>query len=159
MADARSRHDAAVRRGRRIAIVVFGLIVSGITAIWTFQIIRQVWFTDRAPSATVDCREGLRSLVDSVRRARQAAAAETGGEQLALARFRAALDDSWRLRGAVGRACESDPAAQKALAELDRLRFAEEHAVRYESVDLAKRRRRVHALENELTGAGKPQGP
>jgi hypothetical protein len=158
MADAPSRFDIARRRGRRVGVVVFGLIVSGITANFSLQIIREVWFAEPAPAA-IGCHDGMRSLVESVRRARQAAAAETGGERPALARFRAELESTWRLRGAIGHACGSDPAALRALAEIDRLRFAEEHAVRYEAVDLAQRRRRVHALDSELSGAGKPIGP
>jgi hypothetical protein len=153
-----SRQRAAERRGRRIGIVIFGLIVSGITANFSIQIIRQVWFGEPGP-ARIGCTEGQRSLVESVRRARQAAAAETGGERLALARFRGELESAWRLRGAIGDACASDPAALRALAEIDRLRFAEEHAVRYEAVDLAQRRRRVHSIESTLPQASKPNDP
>jgi hypothetical protein len=142
------RIESAKRRGRRFAIVVFGLIVGGITALWALQIIGQVWFPEVA--GTVDCREGLRSLVDSVRRARTAAAEETGGERRAMARFRAELEEAWSRRPAIGAACESDPDSRRALADVDRLRFAEEHAVRYEAVDLARRRRRVQALEKEF---------
>lgn len=153
-----SRYDAARRRGRRVGLVIFGLIVSGITANFSIQIIRQVWFEKPVPAA-IGCAEGQRSLVDSVRRARLAAAAETGGERVALARFRGELQGAWRLRGAIGDACASDPAALRALAEIDRLRFAEEHAVRYEAVDLAGRRRRVRALDSALPQPSKPNDP
>jgi hypothetical protein len=152
------RVEIARRRGRRIGIAVFGTLVSLITAIWALQIIRQVWFPAPEP-AEVDCREGLRSLIDSVRRARGAAAAETGGERQALARFRSELTDTWRLRSAIGQACRSDAAATRALSEIDRWRFAEEHAVRYESVDLARRRRRVQSLESDLPAAGRAATP
>jgi hypothetical protein len=145
------RVELARRRGRRIGIVVFALLVSGTTAIWTLQIIRQVWFP--RVSEQVECRQGLRTLLDSVRRARGAAAAETGGERRALGRFRQELDGHWRYRPAIGEACKGDLLALAFLADIDRLRFAEEHAVRYEAVDLAQRRRRVQALERELWGA------
>ena len=135
-----------------MALVVFGTIVSAITALWSLQIIRQVWFDESAEA--VECRPGLRALIDSVRRARTAAAEEGGGERQALARFRAEVEDAWRLRSSVGRACRSDRAALLALPEVDRLRYAEEHAVRYEAVDLAHRRRRVRELEKQLWGSG-----
>jgi hypothetical protein len=156
--DPSPRLEIARRRGRRVAIALFGTVVSLLTAIWTLQIIRQVWFPSPVPE-TVECREGLRSLVESVRRARAAAAAETGGERRALAGFRSELSDAWRLREAIGRACRSDAEATRALGEIDRLRFAEEHAVRYESVDLARRRRRVQNLESDILPAGKSLTP
>jgi hypothetical protein len=150
--------DIARRRGRRVGIVLFRTIVSGITAIWALQIIDQVWFEKPNPS-DIGCQDGMRSLVDSVRRARRAAAAETGGERQALARFRGELADAWQLRAAIGQACSSDPEATRTLGEIDRLSYAEEHAVRYESVDLAGRRRRVQPLENDLSSTGNDDKP
>jgi hypothetical protein len=156
--DPSPRLEIARRRGRRVAIGLFGGVVSLLTAIWAIQIIVQVWFPTPVP-ASVDCRDGMRSLVDSVRSARSAAAAETGGERRALARFRSELAETWRLREAIGQACRSDAEATRALGEIDRLRFAEEHAVRYESVDLARRRRRIQTIENDLPPAGKAGTP
>lgn len=150
MADA-SPAEVARRRGRRVGIALFATIVSTMTGIWTVQIIRQVWFPEPV-EARVDCREGLRALIASVARARAAAAAEAGGERQAMARFRAELDPAWRLRDAIGRACEPDRQAMRALGDIDRLRYAEEHAVRYGAVDLAQRRRRVQELERTLLG-------
>jgi hypothetical protein len=87
----------------------------------------------------------------AIRRARQAAAAEIQGERPALKRFRTALEPEWRSREATAQACRGDSAAVAALSDLDALRYAEEHAVRYEAVALAKQRRRSDAIRRELT--------
>jgi hypothetical protein len=86
----------------------------------------------------------------AIRRARVAAAEEIHGERPALERFRSALGPEWRSREATARACQGDPAAIAALSDLDALRYAEEHAVRYEAVALAKQRRRSDAIRREL---------
>jgi hypothetical protein len=88
----------------------------------------------------------------AIRRARGAAAEEITGERPALQRFRDALSPEWQSRGAVSQSCQGDPAAIAALSDLDALRYAEEHAVRYEAVALAKQRRRSDAIRRELTG-------
>jgi hypothetical protein len=141
--------ERARKRGRRIAWVLFAAIVIGIVLTWTVQIIQQVFF--RPPTAaTMECRPGVLGLITAVRRARQAADAEIGGERAAVARFREALDPEWSGRDALTAACQSDPLGQRALREVDRLRYAEEHATRYEAVDLAPRRRGIAKLEREL---------
>jgi len=56
--------------------------------------------------------------------------------------------------------CGQDPKARAALTEIDALRYAEEHAVRYEAVGLAPQRRRVQALnEFESDGQKSPALP
>ena len=144
-----TRPGASRGWGRRLGLVLFGLIVSGLTLIWSIQIIRQVWFPEAGPLER-DCRTGTRSLIVALDRARKAAAAETGDERAALARFRAQLDPEWQMRAALERACQSDPAQAHSLQNVIQLRYAEEHAVRYEAVDLARLRRRVYALEPGL---------
>ena len=135
--------------------MIFIAVVSGLTALWAGQIVQQV-MGDGGGTASVDCRPGVRALIDAVRRARRAAAKETGGEKQALARFRAALAPAWRVRPDLNAACAGDPAASKALKEIDLLRYAEEHAVRYEAAELARRRRRVLAIETSLFAPGGP---
>jgi hypothetical protein len=137
------------RRGRRIGIAVFGVLVASFTIVCSAQIILQTW-PSAAPRTDVDCRSGLVALIEAVRRARQAAAAETGGERAALARFRAALQPEWSYRPSLEQRCRPEKRTLRALEELDRLVYAEEHAVRYEAIDLARRRRRVKALEETL---------
>ncbi len=125
------------------------MVVSALTALWAGQIVQQV-LVHPPPEAPTECRPGVRALIDAVRRARHAAAEETGGEKQSLARFRAALAPAWRVRPDLSAACAGDPAASQALREVDLLRYAEEHAVRYEAAELALRRRRVLAIEASL---------
>jgi hypothetical protein len=139
----------AARKGSRVAIALFALVVAGATAIWTLQIVRQVWWPPFRESP-VDCRTGLGGLARAVTRARLAAARESGDERAALARFRAALEPEWATRQGVEVRCRGDVEALRSLKDLDALRYAEEHAVRYEAVGLASLRRRVEAVERKL---------
>lgn len=135
------RVEALCRRGRRAGLIAYAVVVGGFTVVCAAQIIYQVWGPRAGPRAPVDCRIGVERLVTAVRRARKAGEAETGGERAAVTRFRAALRPEWDGRAALGRACQGDRVALRALGDTDRLRYAEEHAVRYESVELARRRR------------------
>jgi hypothetical protein len=144
------------RRGRRVGIAVFALLVSSFTFVCTAQIILQTW-APAAPRNDIDCRSGLVALIAAVRRARQAAADETHGERAALERFRASLQPEWSRRPSLNELCRPDKQTSRALEELDRLVYAEEHAVRYEATDLARRRRRVKALEESLLRDEQPK--
>ena len=147
------------RLGRRIGIAVFGLIVSGVTATWTIQILFAV-FAPPVAAMAKECRGGSRELLTAVRRASLAAAAESGDERAALGRFRAALEPEWSTRASLDSLCAADKQASLALAEIDALRYAEEHAVRYEAVGLAPQRRRVQALyQFESDGPKRPAPP
>jgi hypothetical protein len=147
------------RLGRRIGIAVFGLIVGGATLVWTIQILYAV-FAPPVYAVAKDCRGGTRDLLTAVRRASLAAAAETGDERAALSRFRAGLEPEWSTRASLDTVCRGDQQAQASLAEIDALRYAEEHAVRYEAVGLAPQRRRVQALyQLESDGPLRPAPP
>jgi hypothetical protein len=147
------------RLGRRIGIAVFSLIVSGATATWTIQILFAV-FAPPVQAVATECRGGTRGLLVAVRRARLAAAFESGDERAALGRFRAALEPEWSTRTSLDAVCRSDAKARAALTEIDALRYAEEHAVRYEAVGLAPQRRRVQALNDfESDGQKSPALP
>jgi hypothetical protein len=139
------------RRGRTLGVVVFSAIVASFIGICTVQICSQVW----APAITTlaECRPGIATLRDALEQARLAAA-QAEGERAALARFRALVSEPWKLEPAVARACASDRAGSEALQELVRLRYAEEHAVRYEASDLAARRRQVNELIPRLKADG-----
>jgi hypothetical protein len=137
------------RNGRRVGIAIFCAIVVCATASWTYQILRAV-FSPKIVTVATECGAGTRSLLVAVRRARVAAASESGDERAALARFRAALEPEWDSRASLESVCGPDAKTQAALAEIDALRYAEEHAVRYEAVGLAPQRRRVQALYDTL---------
>jgi len=159
MASAKPNLTPGQRVGRRIGIAVFALIVGGTTAIWTIQILYAV-FAPPVLAVATDCRGGTRDLLIAVRRASLAAAAESGDERAALGSFRAALEPEWSRRASLDTLCGNDPKAQAALAEIDALRYAEEHAVRYEAVGLAPQRRRVQALyQFESDGQKSPARP
>ena len=144
-----SSQKSAQRRGRALGAAVLFVIVTTFTVVCSIQIIQQAW---RAPAsnAAVDCRPGIEGLISAVRRARVAAANGTGGEREAIQRFREALLPEWAARGALEGRCQGDPEAVRALGEVDRLRYAEEHALRYEALDVAGRRRAVERIAQKL---------
>jgi hypothetical protein len=141
--------DVARRRGRAAGIAVFAVIVTAFTAVCSAQILWQVWAPEVTPT-DVECRPGAVQLVEAVHRARSAAAATGGYEREALARFRSALEPEWTWRPALEIRCHDDPEALRALQEIDRFRYAEEHAVRYDAASLSRLRRRMKALQTEL---------
>jgi hypothetical protein len=124
-----------------VGIAVFGLLVAAFTVVCSVQICLQVWSPTIVPTS-VGCSAGTLALVDAIEAAR-VASADQAEEHAALARFRGALASAWAHRPALEQSCASDPAAIRRLHAVDRLRYAEEHAVRYGAVDLAKRRQEV----------------
>ena len=140
-----------LRRGRRFGLGLYAAVVVVPVAIWTGQILEQVW-RPQGTDTGARCRGGIRALIRAVRRARTAAGAELGGERPALERFRAALEPEWRSRPELGQVCRSDREGQGALKTVDLYRYAEEHALRYEARDVARLRRDVRKLEVRLFG-------
>jgi hypothetical protein len=119
------------------------------TLVWTYQIMDQIFFRPSG-AAPASCDRGLLDLLRAVDRARQAARQENAGERQSLARFRDALDPEWQARPALDVLCRAVPRDAGRLRELDALRYAEEHAVRYEATALARQRQRARELEREL---------
>jgi hypothetical protein len=162
----RGASPSARRRGRRIATGVFWAITAAVALASAVQVTRQVLFDPcpgglsctgaPAPASMKTCREGLLALHAAVERARRAAAG-TDGEDAALARFRAALTPEWGYRDDVAGACRGAAEDEGALDAIERLRYAEEHAVRREAGELAPLRRRVEAIvDRELSRPGTP---
>jgi hypothetical protein len=137
--------DRRRRIGQRVGIVVFAAIFSGSTLLWTIQILTTVWSS--APPSPAGCSAGTASLERAMTRARQVYQAEAGeeDERAALARYRSALLPEWAQEKAVKAACEHEEAGKKRLKDVIALRYAEEHAVRYESLGLAPQRRKLGA--------------
>ncbi|HYP87626.1 MAG TPA: hypothetical protein VEQ59_05725 [Polyangiaceae bacterium] len=129
--------------GRRVGVVIFTAIFAGATLLWTVQILQTVWGT--APPSARGCAGGTARLEEAVERARLAYAVQAGDEdeRAALARYRGALEPEWNERKAIEAACAGDDAGRKHLKDVIALRYAEEHAVRYESLGLAPLRRRL----------------
>jgi hypothetical protein len=130
--------------GRRVGTAVFGLLFASATLVWSLEILSAVWGS--APPSPDGCARGTESLERAIERARSAYALGAGDEdeRTALSRFRSALEPEWAQRKAVEAACKGDRVAEKHLRDVVALRYAEEHAVRYESLDLAPLRRRIH---------------
>lgn len=131
------------RIGRRAGVAVFAGIFAGATLLWTIQILTAVW--GGAPPSAAGCAEGTARLEQAIARARSVWAAHSGDqdERAALATYRNALEPEWNEQKGVEAACRGDEAGRKRLKDVVALRYAEEHAVRYESLGLAPLRRRL----------------
>jgi hypothetical protein len=152
-ADAAPRADAAGAaraRGRRIAMTVYYTMVVLVGGAAAVQITRQVMFSPGPPAPYSTCHEGLRALSTALSRARDAAAGSDGGEDAALARFRSALHPEWTFRDGVAARCRPSAEDAGTLDAIERLRYAEEHAVRREAGELAPLRRKVQTIVDQL---------
>jgi hypothetical protein len=128
--------------------VVFALLVAVPTAVWSIQIMIAVWWPEAGKTA-VGCRQGLERLLFAVERARTAAEREEGGERRATERFRSSLLPEWDGRAGLEALC-TGPEEAGMLKAIDALRYAEEHAVRYEATALSEQRARGRALAARL---------
>ena len=145
---ARPTVPRGVRLGRRLGIALFAALVSVPTVVWSLQIMRVVWSPSPGPTPA-SCQKGQLGLIHAVDRARTAAGLATASERESLARFRDALEPEWLSRPNLDDLCQA-PRERKILREIDSLRYAEEHAVRYEATALARDRKRARDLEREL---------
>ncbi len=136
---------SARRRGRRAAFAAYWVAVVGFILVSAAQITQQVWAPATA-GQPASCKDGLRALAQAIDRAREAAEATDVDEDGALERYRAALLPTWAARDEVASACRGDKKLHAALDAIDRLRYAEEHAVRREAAELAPLRRTVREL-------------
>jgi len=151
-----SRRDlspAELRRGKRIAAVVFLTVVAAWVVLTSSQIIQQVLFPEVVPSPYPTCEAGLKHLDAALDRARHAAGEGDEDPDEALSRFRASLEPEWRYLEGIRVSCKSE-SGLRGLDALERLRYAEEHAVRREAASLAGLRRRVDL--GPPTGASTP---
>lgn len=141
--------ERANRLGRRLANVLFTLLVGTFTVVCSAEVLSQGFFSSGVSTVT-DCRTGLKDLARSLHRAREATTTAEQNERSRLERFRVSLLPEWQGRDQVQRKCASDAWGKRAFYQIERLRWAEEHAVRYESADLAPSRQYVLAIENAL---------
>jgi len=118
------------------------------------QVVRQAFFPPEpnGPAPFSTCRDGLHALYAAIELGREAArqANESGdgssGEETALARYREAVEPTWRFRDQVQRLCRSAPEQEGALDAIERLRYAEEHGVRSQAEELSSLRRRARQI-------------
>lgn len=137
------------RLGRNAGIATYGVIVSTLIALWSAQICLQVWWPTIRPAnsegSPPTCEAGTRFLVAAIEQSTSLASRQTT-EADALRVFRQGLSEAWALRPSLAQACRGDKTGLHLLREVDRLRYSEEHAVRYRATDLTKRRRDVARL-------------
>jgi hypothetical protein len=125
-------------------MIAYYLVVAAFILLAAGNVTWQVWAPYFRSYAPVDCRAGLRDLTRAIDRARQAAGSfSEAGEDAALAHFRSELSPEWDRHGEVAASCQSDHDLAVALDVIERLRYAEERAVRREVSELAPLRRRV----------------
>ncbi|MBK9263600.1 MAG: hypothetical protein IPM54_27815 [Polyangiaceae bacterium] len=150
------RQAAARKRSRALAVVVYYGLIGVICIAATAQITQQLFYQPKVAAPYASCHEGLSALVSAIERARHAAPG-TDGEDPAIERFRTALKPEWTYFDSVADACRGSVKDEGALDAIERLRYAEEHAVRREAGDLAPLRRKVQAIvDTELTQRAAP---
>jgi hypothetical protein len=131
------------RTGRRVAIALLFAFLFAFVGAATAQITTQLFFrTEPEPFPFQGCRDGLVALHGAVGRAAHAAAGESD-VGVALGKFRAALVPEWDHIEGVRKACSANEADARSLDALERLRYAEEHAVRREAGSLEVLRKQV----------------
>jgi hypothetical protein len=131
------------RAGRRVATGLLLALIFAFVCACTTQIALQLFFRrEPEPFPYASCREGLVHLHGAVIRASRAAAGDAD-TTLALTHFRAALDPDWDHVDGVRKVCRGNEADEGSLDALERLRYAEEHAVRREAGSLEVLRKQV----------------
>jgi hypothetical protein len=144
------------KRSRALAVIVYYGAIVALCISATTQITQQVFYQPRVPSPYKTCNEGLSALVSAIERARRLAPGNDG-EDPAIERFRTALNPEWGYVDSIADACRGSIKDEGALDAIERLRYAEEHAVRREAGDLAPLRRKVQAIvDSELTQRAAP---
>ena len=156
MSSAAPKPASGRKRSRALAVIVYYGAIVALCIAATTQITLQVFYQPRIPAPYASCHDGLSALVSAIERARRLAPGNDG-EDPALDRFRKALNPEWGYVDSISDACRGSIKDEGALDAIERLRYAEEHAVRREAGDLAPLRRKVQAIvDSELTQRATP---
>jgi hypothetical protein len=127
-----------------VAYFAFSVLVIAVCTVEvTLQACARVKRTD---AMDVDCRSGVLSLMQAVERATRQASTGTRPEREAVLAYRAALEPEWSRREAIRSVCEGDPGLEETLDAVLHLGWAEERAVRRDSLETTDFRRRAHEL-------------
>lgn len=154
MQESSTTHDRkARRRGRTIALTVFYSLVVLFTGTAAANISLQVYSAGEAWPG--DCRSGLRRLAASLEQAQRASEDADLDPEEALRRFRKVLAPPWQARSSIEQRCRAS-GEREAFDAVERLRYAEENAVRREGHDLVPLRRRVRGLLGGSLGEAPP---
>jgi len=148
--------DAPRKLGRRIALTAFYGLVVAFTLGAAAQISVQV-YSANAPWEG-GCPAGLRMLARSIQEAQRASDGADLPAEEALQQFRRSLAPGWSARDTIERSCKAtgDRRLLDTFDAIERLRYAEENAMRREGHDLVPLRRRVQVLLGELPGGASP---
>jgi hypothetical protein len=137
---------AARTRGQRLGRRIVALAFLSFVVAWvigaTGPIVKVVLYPDATPPPWASCREGQLALHDALTRAVLAAQGDDDADE-ALRRFRDALAPEWGELEGTRVLCRAVESERRSLDALERLRYAEEHAVRREASSLAALRRQV----------------
>jgi hypothetical protein len=147
----------AIRRAKRLVTIVFLTAVVGWVGFAVAQILRDVLFPTVAASPYPSCGAGLRALTGSLARGWAASTPEQDADHALLA-FRAAIEPTWRDFEGVRATCRT-PAELRGLDAVERLRYAEEQAVRREATSLALTRQQADVAIAELDPPGAAPQP
>jgi hypothetical protein len=154
------------RSGKLLATAIYGLGIAGVTVVLSVQVIQQAFWPE-AMQTDLSCPAGVRHLVHAVQRARQSAAGQESvalgrkeqSERRTLQRFRDQLSSTWPILPTLRSRCASDPVATRALILVERLRYAEEQALRHYSTTSGPLRSELNALTGQLSGGGLKDDP
>jgi hypothetical protein len=143
----RASLTSSQRKGRLVALILFYtmvvVFVAGIALQLTIQVLSPKPSTDNA-----SCEQGLVRLIEAVEAARVASEGAEDAPEVAIARFRQALSPAWENHTQIAQRCQSanSPDLKTALDIVERLRYAEENAVRRDARDLGRLRHKVRLL-------------
>jgi hypothetical protein len=128
-------------------MIVYYAVLGAFIAVASANVTWQVWAPAFRQQPKEPCGPALSELAVAVDRARNAASlASADGEDAAIASFRAALLPEWGRRDAIAASCRKDRKLSAALDTIERLRYAEERAVRREVAELAPLRQKVKQI-------------
>jgi hypothetical protein len=123
---------AAARRGLRVVLAAYLVVVVAFIAWTTLIVVRQIFVDARVPSRgevlpplPYACEAGLRELGDALDRGLQAAI-WADDEETAARRFAEAIEPSWRKQSSIAESCSGDQAATAAYAAIVRERRVQE---------------------------------
>lgn len=149
----KSPAELGAQRGRRVALGIFYSLVVLLTLGLAGQISVMVLSPPKvAEQPGLDCKSGLSTLVAAISSARQAAESTPASPEIAVQRYREHLEPTWQSHRVVALACEKDgsPQSRELLDAVERLRYAEESAVRRDARDLAILRQKVAPLQKPM---------
>ena len=161
MSDRNEVKTRARRKGRRIVMTIYFVVIVLICLVPLYQITKQAFYLgEPLPKGGLpSCREGIDQLYGAVLRARHRCATLDLPEHEAVELFRRTLGPAWKDIRLVEKACETDPQGARAFDAVKVLRYSEETAVRYDAVRISRVRKRAkERVKAYLSSQPEPSG-